>query len=173
MSTIVLTVSGPDRVGIVDEITSTLLEVGANIETSRMARLGGEFAILMLLSLPEGRDGQLQDTVQRLIGRGYKVTTAPTRREGPLQHSGRPYHLEVQGADHEGIVASIARTLAAKGISIETMDTGNTPAPNSGIPLFTMKATILVPTALEQSSWREDLENAAAEQHVDLALSAA
>lgn len=170
MRTIVFTLSGPDRVGIVDEITSSLLELGGNIETSRMARLGGEFAILMLVTLPEGKDEQLQLATRELIGRGYKVTAVPTRTNGGPIAEARPYLLEVQGADHEGIVHKIARTLAGKGISIETMDTGNTRAPNSGIPLFTMKAQILVPATLDNKGWQEELENTAREQHVDVVV---
>ncbi len=168
MSTIVFTLSGPDRVGIVDEITRTLLELGANIETSRMARLGGEFAILMLVTLPDGREEQLQRAIDQLLDEGYKVTTVPTSANGGPVSKGRSYHLEVQGADHEGIVHKIARTLAGKGISIETMDTGNTRAANSGIPLFTMKALVLVPATLDERQWREELENTANEEHVDV-----
>jgi len=49
---LVLTLTGPDRIGIVEKVTGLLLERGGNVETSRMARLGGEFAVLMLVSLP-------------------------------------------------------------------------------------------------------------------------
>ena len=52
---IVMTLTGPDRVGIVEELTEALLGVRANVETSRMARLGGEFAVLMLVSVPSER----------------------------------------------------------------------------------------------------------------------
>lgn len=48
----VLALTGPDRMGIVDEVMGLLLERGGNVETSRMARLGGEFAVLMLVSMP-------------------------------------------------------------------------------------------------------------------------
>ena len=48
----VLTLTGPDRIGIVERVTRVLLDRGGNVETSRMARLGGEFAILMLVSMP-------------------------------------------------------------------------------------------------------------------------
>ena len=47
--TFVLTLTGPDRIGFVEKVTGLLLERGGNVETSRMARLGGEFAILMLV----------------------------------------------------------------------------------------------------------------------------
>ena len=47
---IVLTAIGPDRPGLVDEISSFLAARKINIEDSRMAVLGGEFAIIMLAS---------------------------------------------------------------------------------------------------------------------------
>jgi len=50
---IVFTLTGPDRIGIVESVTKMLLGHGANVESSRMTRLGGEFAMLMLVSMPE------------------------------------------------------------------------------------------------------------------------
>lgn len=169
---IVFTLSGTDRIGIVDEITRSLLELGGNIETSKMARLGGEFAVLMLVSLPADKGNALQTTVADLTSRGYKVTTTPTGEDGTPTHLGwLPYRIEVQGADHEGIVHNIAHALAQKGISIETMDTGNSRAPNSGALLFTMNALVLVPPGLDEDLWRAELENTGHEQHVDITVS--
>lgn len=171
--TIVFTLSGTDRVGIVDEITRSLLELGGNIENSKMARLGGEFAVLLLVSLPSDKGDALQKTVIDLTSRGYKVTTTPTNQTSTRAHPGwLPYRIEVHGADHEGIVHNIAHALAQQGISIETMDTGNTRAPNSGALLFTMKALVLVPPGLDEDLWREELENTGHEQHVDITISA-
>jgi glycine cleavage system transcriptional repressor len=169
---IVFTLSGTDRVGIVDEITRSLLELGGNIESSRMARLGGEFAVLMLVSLPADKSEELQKTVADLISRGYKVTTTATNHNGTETHPGwLPYQIEVHGADHEGIVNNIAHALAQQGISIESMDTGNSRAPNSGALLFTMKALILVPPGLDEHRWQEELENIGLDQHVDITFS--
>jgi glycine cleavage system transcriptional repressor len=168
---IVFTLSGTDRVGIVDEITRSLLELSGNIETSRMARLGGEFAVLMLVSLPADKGEALQKTVADLTSRGFKVTTTPTKENDAPTHSGwLPYRIEVHGADHEGIVHNIARALAQKGISIEAMDTGNTRAPNSGALLFTMHALVLVPPGLDKGLWQAELENTGHDQHVDITV---
>jgi glycine cleavage system transcriptional repressor len=168
---IVFTLSGTDRVGIVDEITESLLNLGGNIETSRMARLGGEFAVLMLVSLPADRGEALERTVADLTARGYKVTTTPTRESGGQSYQGwLPYRILVEGADHEGIVHNIAHVLAQKGISIEAMDTGNTRAPNSGALLFTMNALILVPPGLTKDRWLVELENTGRDQHVDITV---
>src|SRR3954468_14991001 len=95
----VLTLTGPDRIGIVDEVTGLLLDRGGNVETSRMARLGGEFAILMLVSMPESRFAGLSEGLEGLTARGYKVTTTPTERTHAPSHPGwRPYRIEVHGA---------------------------------------------------------------------------
>ena len=50
---IVLTLTGNDRVGIVKEITNVLVKHSGNMENSRMARLGGVFAMLALVELEE------------------------------------------------------------------------------------------------------------------------
>lgn len=170
---IVFTLTGTDRVGIVDEITSSLLELGGNIETSRMARLGGEFAVLMLVTIPDNKGEVLEKTITDLAARGYKVTTTPTKdNDQATHHDWLPYRIDVHGADHEGIVHDISHTLAVRGISIETMDTGNTRAPNSGLLLFNMKALVMVPPGLDERLWRLELENSGHDHHVDISISA-
>lgn len=168
---IVLTLTGPDRVGIVEEVTGILLGLEANVGTGRMARLGGEFAILMLATVPDERVGELGDAFDSLIGEGYRVTTSPTteieRRDWPV------YNVEVSGADHEGIVHEIVRGLSAQGINIESMETGTVGAPVSGTPLFFMNAVVAVPPAVEDAGWVAELEDAADRANVDVEVSPA
>lgn len=47
---LVVTASGPDRPGIVARLSKRVLDSGGNIELSKMARLAGEFSILMLVT---------------------------------------------------------------------------------------------------------------------------
>ena len=72
---IILTFTGADRIGIVEEVTSLLLNRGSNVEVSHMAHLASEFAILMLVSLPSEQLAGLETDLQSLIAQGYKVTT--------------------------------------------------------------------------------------------------
>lgn len=170
---IVFTLTGPDRPGIVKEITKLLLDLGGNVETSRMARLGGEFAVLMLVSMPQEKLADLGRSVQGLTGRGYTVTTSPTGQAYAESHVGwLPYQIEVYGADHEGIIHEIAHTLSQFGINIESMDTATTRAPVSGAPLFSMSALVLVPPELSGRKWRSALEDAGNQANVDIRVSA-
>lgn len=165
---LVLTLTGPDRVGLVEDVTELLLEYQGNVEASRMSRLGGEFAMLMMVSVPEENFEAMRDRIRGLRDEGFKVTTRETKRGVSRKYAGwLPYRVEVTGADHEGIIHDIAQHLAEQGINIETLDTGTIPAPMSGAPLFTMKAIVLVPPALSFTEWRDDLEEVGDKLNVD------
>src|SRR5271165_998000 len=171
-SNFVLTLTGPDRVGIVDEVTGLLLKRGGNVETSRMARLGGEFAVLMLVSMPAEQFSSLENQLETLAGNGHKVTTTPVSQTYAEAHPGwLPYRIEVQGADHEGIIHQIARYLSEHGISIEAADSECTPAPTSGVPLFAMKARVIVPPSLSGKGWEAGLEEIGDRMNLDIRVS--
>src|SRR3954471_1674820 len=59
MSQLIITAVGPDRPGIVGELTGHLHSAGGNILDSRMVNLRGEFALMILLDMTDA------DTAQR------------------------------------------------------------------------------------------------------------
>jgi glycine cleavage system transcriptional repressor len=168
----VLTLTGPDRIGIVEQVTGLLLDRGGNVETSRMVRLGGEFAILMLASLSADQFAGLDRDLEGLTTRGYKVTT--TQAEPAATAEARPgwlpYRIEVQGADHEGIIHEVARYLSGRGINIESIDSETTPAPLSGIPLFTMDAQVVVPPSLAGQDWETGLAEIGSQRNLEVTV---
>ncbi len=170
----VLTLTGPDRVGIVEEVTKALLDVGANVDTSKMQRLGGEFAVLMLASVPEERAADVETALEPLTGQGYKATLSATKESSGESRTGwKSYRIEVRGADHEGIVHEIARGLSQQGISIESAETGTTEASVSGATLFTMTALVVVPPEVAEGDWMDTLAEAGAVSNVDVEVTPA
>jgi glycine cleavage system transcriptional repressor len=168
---IVFTMTGPDRVGIVEEVTKTMLGLDGNVETSRMTRLGGEFAILMLVSLPAARADDVDSAFESLSQQGYRITATTTDRTVAEAHRGwLRYQIEVHGADHEGIIHEISRGLAQRRINIESADTGTTRAPVSGTPLFSMTALVAVPPDLPESEWTADLRDAGYQANVGITV---
>jgi glycine cleavage system transcriptional repressor len=168
-STIVLTLTGSDRVGIVEEVTGVLLGLGGNVETSRMARLGGEFAMLVLLTLSAEKLGELDDALGYLTEQGYKLTTISTDAGAAQTFNGwSPYQVDVEGADHEGIIHDVAARLSQLGISIESMETGTTRAAVSGLTLFNMSALVMVPPGLADAEWIAALDEAGQQANVDV-----
>jgi len=170
---IVLSLYGTDRVGIVDLVTEVLTKYDGNVGTSRMARLGGEFAMLMLVSVPEEQLENFKGGVESLQKQGFQVTTKLTEQSYEQKYAGwLPYQIEVHGADHEGIVHKVAHYLTERGINIESMDTGVTPAPMSGTLFFTLDAVVLVPPHMPLKSWQADLEDVSDSLNVDIKISA-
>jgi glycine cleavage system transcriptional repressor len=155
---IVLTLTGRNKVGIVDNVTSLIVKHGGNVESSRMARLGGEFAMLMLVSMSENELAGLDKDFVQLRGESYQVMLVPTEDDSKKYAGWLPYEIEVTGADHEGIIHDVSHHLASQGINIESMDTSSTPAPMSGTPLFTLKGVVLVPPKLNFHTWSDALE---------------
>ena len=55
MADLVLTVIGPDRAGLVESLSAAVVDNGGNWERSEMARLGGQFAGIVLVSMADDR----------------------------------------------------------------------------------------------------------------------
>lgn len=170
---LIATLTGHDRVGFVESVTGFVAKCDGNVEASRMARLGGEFAMLLMVSVPESRYEALESGLQGFSEEGMVVTTRPTDQADPESRSGwLPYTVRVQGADHQGIIHQVSQLLAGHGINVESMDTDTGVAPMSGTPLFTMEAVVLAPPDLSLREVTEKLEAVADEMNVDVEMEA-
>ena len=166
---LVVTITGPDKIGLVERVSKLVVECHGNISASRMAHLGGEFAMLMYIIISDQNLEKLNNKLNSLTKEGFKLTSAATKQDDPQQYAGwMPYQIEVTGADHEGIIHQITRYFADNGFNIENMDTNMVKAPVSGIPLFQMSAVVLLPPDQLAQSWKKDLKAVADEQNVDI-----
>lgn len=145
---VLLTAIGSDRPGLVERITKYIVDAAGNVEESRMARLGGEFAALLLISVPSEQADALCRSVKELCRESLTIVTKATSRSLEWLEGYVPYSLEITGADHEGIIHEVSRFLAEKGINIAEMETGVDDGPTTGTPIFSMLATIQVPPDL-------------------------
>ncbi|NLC58176.1 MAG: transcriptional regulator [Armatimonadetes bacterium] len=169
---LVLSALGTDRPGIVAEVTAFLDERGANVEDSRMAVLGGEFALMMLVSGTAAVMTAVEQSIAQLEERaGLHVHLRPTR--APYQHraSGSvPYVVSAYAMDHEGIIHAIASALSQLGANIVSLETATYPAPVSGTPLFRLEMRLDVPHQVPVSRLREALERVADAENADVDL---
>ena len=166
---LVVTITCPDRPGIVERITEQVLNHNANWEDSRMSRLGGDFAGIILLSVDQARADQLTQVLLAMSDNETTVTVKATHEDPsapPAVH--KLVDLSLTGADHEGIVHKVSAYLASQGINVESMDTNVSPAPMSGSPLFHMNAVIKVPTALALNELATNLRHIGDDLGVDM-----
>ena len=167
-SYLVLTATGRDRPGLVDSVTECIVDHDGNVETSRMARLGGDFAMLALMTVPDDKEQGLLDAIRSLESVGLATHVRSTDPSEANRYEGHlPYDVEVRGADHGGIIHEVAHYLADQGINIESMDTDVVDAPLSGAPLFMMTALVFVPSDVTLGEIRDSIESIGAELGVD------
>jgi glycine cleavage system transcriptional repressor len=154
VSEFAVTAIGRDRPGIVAEISGALYELRGNIEDSRMAILGGHFAVMLIVEVPEevGRD-----SLEERLARSRERLDLDALTVNPVGHltreSARPTHLvSVYGADHPGIVHTVTSTLAERGVNVTDLQTRVAGAPES--PFYVM----LIEVALGEAPAEEVAE---------------
>jgi glycine cleavage system transcriptional repressor len=167
---VLVTAVGADRTGIVERLTRAIVDASANVEQSRMARLGGEFAAFLLVSAPAARTEALSAALAKLADGTLSVSTRTLGDRSKILEGYVPYALEVNGADHEGIIHEFCRLLAAQGVNIAEMETDVRNSPVSGTPMFAMNATLEVPGSVSVKALKSLLEGIADKMVVDYHL---
>lgn len=165
--TLVLTVIGPDRTGLVESLAAQIAAVGGNWEESRMSRLAGQFAGILLVTVDTARTDELVAGLRALDKAGLDVavrpTTAPTR--GP---AGSRAQLVLTGQDRPGIVRDVSRVIAERGLNVEELESEVESAPMSGEHMFRARYLLHVPVGFDLADLRTRLEALAGELMVDL-----
>jgi glycine cleavage system regulatory protein len=169
MASLILTVIGDDRPGLVSDLSAPISAQGANWERSRMSRLAGKFAGIVQLSVAEERLATLLEQLAALADQGIHVTHE--RTDTPRDQEAVELRLELLGADHPGIVAEISASFAGRGVSIEELDTDFVDAPMAGGKLFQAQAVLSAPPSTDVDELRSVLEALADDLMVDIKLS--
>ncbi len=165
MQTLVMTVIGTDRTGLVESVAQLVAAHGGNWLESRMCRLGGEFAGILRAHVPAERRVALESALAQLPGLTIVVRADET---APAGGAAQLAALDVVGHDRPGIVREITHALSAQGINVEELATECISAPMSGEPLFQAKAKILVPATVALDKLRQTLESSLAGLTVEL-----
>ena len=170
MATLVLTVIGDDRAGLVNAVAQVVSRHGGNWERSQMAELAGKFAGIVLVSVPEAARQALIDDLRPLAGLlEIQVQTGAAALE-VTPAGARRFTLSLLGTDRPHIVREITDVLAAHHVNIDTLHTDTRDAPMSGGRLFEAQAVLEVPPATDVAALHASLERLAHELMVDIDL---
>jgi glycine cleavage system regulatory protein len=166
-TTLLLTAVGPDRTGLVESLAQRIAAAGGNWEESRMGRLAGSFAGIVLVSIDSAHSDRLVASLRELEAAGLQVS-ARTVAAPVARPSGTPVRLAVTGGDRPGIVRDVSRVLSERGVNVEELESSMASAPMSGEPMFVARARLLVPASVELATLRSALEALGNELMVDL-----
>jgi glycine cleavage system regulatory protein len=166
---LVMTIIGPDRPGLVELVAAMVAEHQGNWLESRMARLGGYFAGVLRVTVPNSRHEQLIGALETLKTRGLTIVINPDEADAGSA-AGESRCLEIVGQDRPGIIMNIAQALAQFGVNVEELISETTSAPMSGETLFRATAKLRLPKSCNVGQLQQELEKLAADLIVDVSL---
>jgi len=174
MISLILTVIGPDRPGLVQALSDTIKRHDANWLESEMAQLVGQFAGIVHVQAPEAAADALTTDLVNLQNKGLAVNVTPAAAASdtliPGADASRVYRLELLGLDRPGIVRDLASALAARSINVAQLKTHTQSAPMSGELMFKATAQLTAPADAAEDELHDALDRLAADLDLDLSL---
>ena len=165
---IVMTVMGRDRTGLVESLARLIAGSGGNWLESRMCRLGGEFAGILRANAPEDRLQALIRSLHGLEADGLAVTVQQDK--APASVPTRSATLSLVGQDRPGIIYQVSSALANQNINVDELETQCFSGPMSGEMLFQAVAKLQIPENYDVSGLRNELEKIGSELMVDISF---
>jgi glycine cleavage system transcriptional repressor len=166
-----VTVLGKDRPGIVADVTGILYETGCNLEDSSMTILEGEFAVLVIISLPkELAVKDLREKFTPITQKGLTVDVkdfADTTNE-PEEISQKNFVISVIGADKPGIVYQVSKLLEKHEINITDVETKRIGKESKMV--YAMILEVKIPKELNLSKIESALKDLGKKLSVDVTL---
>jgi len=167
---LVISAIGKDRAGIVNDLSKAILDNGCNVEDSRMTVLGGEFALILMISGPWSAIAKMEATLPKLEKKLDLTIVARATEARAVRANMVPYAVDVVAMDHPGIVHDIAQFFSGRQINIEDMNSWTYAAAHTGTPMFSLNMTISVPADLNIGRLRQEFTDFCDDLNIDATL---
>ncbi len=169
MGSLVITVIGNDRAGLVSALSEAIARHDGNWDRSHMSELAGKFAGIVLVTVPDDRLDAVVADLDEFEATGLLDITVERAIDAPSSTPSHRLELRLVGQDHPGIVRDVSEALARRGVSIDELETETVPAPMGG-HLFQAEAVLDAPATVDLGDLQATLEAVAHDLMVDLDL---
>ena len=142
MLSVLLSVSGKDRAGIVRDVSGALLNINANIEDSSMTLLRGRFTMMLIVELPkEDGLGGLKASLAELEQRtGLTVQSQVLADDEANEIPQEPdCVVTVNGADKPGIVFAVTDAMTELGVSVVDASTRSSASDDGDVYMMALE----------------------------------
>ncbi len=174
---LVISAIGSDRPGIVNALSQLIVQNNGNIDDSRMTVLGGEFAIILLISASPEQLVTIEQVIKQQadsleLNIISKQTSGGILSDSATAKKKLPYIVEVLAMDNPGIVYKLADFFSSREINIQSLQTDRYPAPHTGTQMFAIEMIISVPQTIIINDLREDFMNLCDDMNLDASIEA-
>jgi glycine cleavage system transcriptional repressor len=167
-----VTIISRDRPGIVADVSEVLFRLGCNIEDSSCTMLGGDFAMILVVSHQKPfAKARLVDEFKLLherTGLQIHIRTLTEEEICPVEDEGELCLVSVYGADRPGIVYRVTRALADRKVNITDLNTKLIGTLEE--PVYVMMLEAILPDGLEIEDLAMLLETLGKELDVEIGV---
>ncbi len=151
-------------------VTRVLLDLGANLEDASMTRLGGEFSMMLVVSLPKISDAKLKKTLAPLKKLGLEASAKhiPSTLALVKKQNAPDALISVYGTDHPGIVYEVAKRLAKRKVNITDLNTKVVQGKDANV--YIMMLEVRLPKGLSLDVLGQDLHSLKQSLGVEITL---
>jgi glycine cleavage system transcriptional repressor len=151
-----VTIIGKDRTGIVADTSEVLYKLGCNVEDSSCTMLGGEFAMILIVShqAPFSREELETEFAAKNEGHGLSAFIRTLKEDEVCYQkpAGELCLVSVYGSDQPGIVYRVTRELADRGVNITDLNTKLIGSPSEPVYVLMLEAAVPPELAVEDVS---------------------
>ena len=171
MSHFALTIIGRDRPGIVAQVTEILYRSGCNIADSSCSLLGGQFAMILIVSNRDYTRREDFGEVFAPLEEGGLSVFVRTLKPGGETHpamEGEITMISVYGADKPGIVYRVTKALADRQVNITDLNTKLVGSKER--PVYVMMLEAVLPAGVSEKELAAVMKGLSTELQVDITV---
>jgi glycine cleavage system transcriptional repressor len=161
-----VTAIGPDRAGLIRDLSQAIKAAGGNIRESRMATLGSEFAVLVLVSGNWHAVNKIREKLEELRSR-TDLTLTIRETQPRSADTAAPYIIDIVSLDHEGIVLGLSAFFSSRSLEIAELNTRSYNAPHTGAVMFAVQMVVNIPSNIQVAALREEFLQYCDEENLD------
>ncbi len=165
---IVMSVLGDDTSGLVESLSSIIVQHQGEWVESKMAHLSGKFAGILRINLPPEKVAEFTKNIQQ-AQLGLQISLEQVKLQKTTIKTSL-YSLDLIGQDQVGIVNKLSSALSKINVNVEELCTEIVDASMSGEHLFKAKAVLAVPVATDIEHLEDELNKIADELILDLVI---
>ena len=169
-TSIVLTIIADDQPGIIKTVSRVLKNHNGSWTQSSMSCLAGQFAGILLVSVPTENSSACLAELHGLESMGMHVVAHVSSGVPAQVEETHRYFLDLVGNDRAGIVHDITSVLVNHNINIHDLETVVESASMGGGEIFRVKAALVIPVTVDIDVLEDELEAMANDLMVDISL---
>ena len=164
----IISIMSSDRVGIIADVTTSILKLNGNLDALNQTVLKGYFTMILLAHFPEGTNAEdirdFMHNVPNLAECEIGVIPYRERKGNDLEAESNAYILTASGPDKAGLVSAVSEYLRLKRINIidfnSRMDNG----------IYTMMLMIVLPPKMDVGKLQKSIQIAMEEHNLTIGI---